>query len=155
MSDYWTVSAPWDESESLRVRKCKNGCDQTVYFNEHVSRFCNLNDGEQHDCPNFKKKSSSGSGSSPAKPNNNNNNNSAATATATVGGSEVILTGQLEELRRAVDHLSRIAMFVENIDFRVKKIEESLHYSPPPPRPKLTIDDDPLESEQLEEEVTQ
>lgn len=147
--------APWDENEQVRVRECSNGCKRVIYFNESLGKYCNLNDGQKHDCPNFKKGhgNSNNNNSSSAKPNNNRGSSTASsTTTAAI---ELLLNGQLDELRRAVNHLSRIAMFVENIDFRVKKIEESLHYSSPPPRPKLTIDDDPLESEQLEEEVTQ
>lgn len=70
----------------------------------------------------------------------NNNNNQ-------LSGIEVYLKGQLDELRRAVDHLSRIAMFVENIDFHVKKIDERLTYSRVPERPILTSES---ESEQIE-----
>lgn len=136
--------APWDENEQVRVRECSNGCKRVIYFNESLGKYCNLNDGQKHDCPNFKKGhgNSNNNNSSSAKSNNNNNNN---TGSSSSSGNEVLLKGQLEELRRAVDHLSRIAMFVENIDFRVKKIEESLHYSSPPARPKLT--DDSIDSD--------
>lgn len=149
MSDYWPVQAPWDESQTIKVRYCKNGCKQIVYFNEHAGGFCNLNDGEQHDCPNFKK-SSSQTGSSQGNKNQAQNTTKSPQSSNTNGGPvqeqatiELLLNGQLEELRRAVDHLSRIAMFVESLDFRVKKIEEHLTYSKVPARPILS-------SEQIE-----
>lgn len=142
MSVYWNEQAPWDPNDTVKVRECKNGCKQVVYYNEHLGRFCNLNDGHEHKCPNFKKSNTNNgnnnnsSVTSIPKPSHNNTTTKAA-GTETIGD-EVFLKGQLEELRRAVDHLGRIAMFVESMDFRLKKIEEHYSLQEVPPRPDLS-----------------
>ncbi|MDR4490850.1 MAG: hypothetical protein R2685_08105 [Candidatus Nitrosocosmicus sp.] len=78
--------------------------------------------------------------------NNSTNNNDNQ-----LSGIEVYLKGQSEELRRAVDHLSRIAMFAENIDFHVKKIDARLTYSRVPEGPVLTSESESSSQQEAEE----
>ncbi|KAA2282178.1 hypothetical protein [Candidatus Nitrosocosmicus sp. SS] len=156
MSAYLTKIAPW--GEEIRVRECKNeGCNTVAYFDNIANRFKELNTGQVHSCKFYNKRP----GSPQQQGNNNqsqynnsyspqssNSSNGAVhqgqTATTAI---EVLLKGQLEKLRRTVDHLSRIAMFAENLDFRVKKIEERITCSKVPERPILS------ESTESDEEI--
>lgn len=60
---------------------------------------------------------------------------------------EIYLKGHLEEIRRAVDLLGKIAMNVESMDFRLKKIEQNQINRTPPPRPDLGTKDEEVESQ--------
>ena len=139
MSAYWNEIAPW--GEEIQVRECKNeGCKIVVYYDNNANKFKELNTGQVHSCKFYKRTGSSQGNNNQAQNNTNSSqssNNSSGPVQSTTG-IEVLLKGQLEELRRAADHLSRIAMFVESLDFRVKKIEERLTYSKVPDRPVLT-----------------
>lgn len=65
-SDYWTEIDP--DGYEIKVRKCKNGCETVVYWDDQVGdrgRFVEFSNNEIHDCPNFKKSSTSHSSPRP------------------------------------------------------------------------------------------